>query len=264
MPFFIFSNGGIQFAEKELTWRFFTTAKALLTIKRVELIDKKKFAKAALDKKSKTFVIHVAALKALLGSREMTIHLTRVAQIAALKQDEAPTKVPSEYADYADIFSFDVAIELPENNNINKHAIELEVGKQPPYGPIYSLRLVKLKTIKTYIKTHLKTGFIQPSKSPAGAPILFDKKPNGSLWLCVNYQGFNNLTIKNRYPLLLISEALDRFDNAKQFTQLDLTNAYHWMWIKEGDKGKTAFKTWYGHFKYQVMPFGLFNALASF
>ena len=109
-------------------------------------------------------------------------------------------------------------MELPENIGINKHAIELKVGKQPSYGPIYSLRPVKLETLKTYIETYLKTGFIWPSKSPAGALILYNKKPNGSLWLCLNYWGLNNLTIKNWYPLLLIAEALDRLDRAKRFT----------------------------------------------
>ena len=125
---------------------------------------------------------------------------------------------------------------LPERIDLNEHAIKLEGDKQPPYGPIYSLGLVKLETLKAYIKTHLKTGFIWPSKSPAGAPILFNKKPNGSLCLCVDYQGLNNLTIKNQYPLPLIGESLDRLGRAKRFTQLNLTSAYHRMRIKEGNK----------------------------
>ena len=123
---------------------------------------------------------------------------------------------------------------------------------------------MELETLKTYIKTHLKTGFIQSSKSPAGAPILFNKKPDGNLYLCIDYWGLNNLTIKNRYPLPLIGESLDRLGRAKRFTQLDLTSAYHRMRIKEGDEWKTAFRTRYGHFEYQVMPFGLSNAPASF
>ncbi len=127
-------------------------------------------------------------------------------------------------------------MELPENTSLNEHAIELVEGKQPPYRPIYALSLVELETLNIYIKTHLKTGFIWPSKSPAGAPIFFDKKPDGSLRLCVDYRGLNNLTIKNRYPFPLIGEALDRLSRAKQFTQLDLTSAYHRIRIREGDK----------------------------
>ena len=80
----------------------------------------------------------------------------------------------------------------------------------------------------------------------------------------MDYRGLNNLTIKNRYPLPLIGELLDRLAQAKPFTQLDLTSAYHRMRIKKGDEWKTAFQTRYGHFEYQVMPFGLSNAPASF
>ena len=109
-------------------------------------------------------------------------------------------------------------MELPEITGINKNPIELVGGKQPSYGPIYSLSLVELETLKTYIETYLKTGFIRPSKSLASAPILFNKKPEGSLRLCVDYRGLNNLTIKNRYPMPLIGESLDRLGRAKQFT----------------------------------------------
>ena len=204
--------------------------------------------------------MYVAALEAL----EPVVYPSWAPLLVALQQDKVPTKIPLEYADYADVFSSDLTIELPENTGINKHAIELVEGKQPPYGPIYSLGPVELETLKAYIETHLKTGFIRPSKSPAGAPILFDKKPDGSLRLCVDYRGLNNLTIKNRYPLPLIGESLDRLGRAKRFTQLDLTSAYHRMRIREGDEWKTAFRTRYGHFEYQVVPFSLSNAPASF
>ena len=147
---------------------------------------------------------------------------------------------------------------------MNEHAIKLEEDKQPHFGPIYSLGLVKLETLKTYIKTILVNGFIRPFKSPAGAPILFDRKPDRNLCLGVDYWGLNNLTIKNRYPLSLIGELLNWLGRAKWFIQLDLTNTYHQMRICEGDEWKMAFRTRYGHFKYQVMPFGLLNAQATF
>ena len=150
--------------------------------------------------------------------------------------EEALTKVPAEYSDFADVFSPDLATKLPEHTEINIYAIDLEEGKQPPYEPIYSLGPVELEILKTYIETNLANGFIHPSKSPAGAPILFDKKPDRSLRLCVDYWGLNNITIKNRYPLPLVDESLHRLDRAKRFTQLDLTSAYHRMRIKEGDK----------------------------
>ena len=241
MSFLTLSNVDVQFVEKELTWRSYTTAKALSTTKRVEIIDKKEFAKAALDENSETFVVHVASL-------DLGIHPDREAQIASLLTEEV--KIPDEYSDFADVFSEEKALVLPERTELNEHAIDLEDGKQPPYGPIYSLGPVELETLKTYIETHLKTGFIRPSKSLAGAPILFDKKPDGSFRLCVDYRGLNNLTIKNRYPLLLIGESLDWLGRARRFTQLDLTSAYHRMRIKEDDEWKMAFQIRYGHFEY--------------
>ncbi len=109
-------------------------------------------------------------------------------------------------------------MELPENTGINEHAIKLINKKQPPYGPIYALSPVELETLKAYIETHLKTGFIWPSKSPTGAFILFDKKPDGSFCLYMDYRGLNNLTIKNQYPFPLIGEALDCLGRVKRFT----------------------------------------------
>ena len=118
--------------------------------------------------------------------------------------------------------------------------------------------------LKTYIKTNPTNGFIRPSKSSAGASILFDRKPVRNLCFCVDYWGFNNITLKNQYSSPLIGELLDWLGWARRFTQLDLTNAYHQMKIREGDKWKTVFRTQYSYFKYQVMPFGFFNSPAIF
>ena len=118
--------------------------------------------------------------------------------------------------------------------------------------------------MKTYIETNLANGFIRSSKSPAGAPILFDQKSDESFRLCVDYWKLNNITINNQYPLSLIGELLDWLSQAKQFIQLDLMNAYHWMETCKSDEWNTAFRTRYSHFEYQVMFFGLFNALAMF
>ncbi len=163
------------------------------------------------------------------------MHPSRRAQIAHLKADEAPTKVPSEYADFADIFSPKLAVELPKHTEINDHAIELVDDRQPLYGPIYSFGPVELEILKAYIENNLASSFIWPSKSPAGALILFDKKPDGSLRLCMDYRSLNNLTIKNQYFLPLVGKSLDQLGQARRFTKLDLTNAYHQMRIREGD-----------------------------
>ena len=183
-------------------------------------------------------------------------------QFAALNSEE--TEIPAEYFDFSNVFFSDSAAELPEYNRIHDQPIDLLDNKQLPYGQIYSLGAVELEILKTYIKTNLASGFIRPSKSLADALILFIRKIDGSLRLCVDYRGLNNLTIKNRYPLSLISESLDHLGCTKRFTQLDLTNAYHLMRIQKGDEWITAFQTRYGHFEYQVIPFGLSNAPASF
>ena len=153
MPFLSLSNADVQFAEKKLTWRTYTTKKALPTTRRVEIIDRKEFAKAALDENVEAFVVHVSSL----GLR-MTIHPAREAQLASLLTEEVT--VPVEYSDFADVFSEKSANVLPEQTGANEHAIELKKGKQPPYGPIYSLGPVEFKTLKTYIKTNLSNSFI--------------------------------------------------------------------------------------------------------
>ena len=253
------SKADVRFAERELVWRTYTATEALPTTRRVEIIDKREFAAAALNADNEIFLVHVAALA---KPKTMPIHPSRQAQVNALTSKK--TGIPTEYSDFSNVFSSDSAAELPEHTGINDHPIDLLDDKQPPYGPIYSLGPVELETLKTYIETNLASGFIRPSKSPAGAPILFVQKKDSSLHLYVDYRGLNYLTIKNRYPLPLIGESLDRLGRAKHFTQLNLTNAYHRMRIRKGDEWKTAFRTRYGHFEYQVMPFGLSNAPASF
>ena len=134
----------------------------------------------------------------------------------------------------------------------------------PPYGPIYSLSEPELKVLKDYIDENLAYGFICHSSSPAGSPILFVKKKDGSLCLCVDYRGLNKITIKNHYPLPLINELLDQLSKAKVFTKIDLRGAYNLVRIAPGEEWKTAFRTRYGHYEYTVMPFGLCNAPATF
>ena len=157
-----------------------------------------------------------------------------MAQIAFLLTKEV--KIPKEYLDFTNIFLEEKALVLSEQTEFNSHAIKLEKSKQPTYWPIYSLGPVELETLKTYIETHLKTEFIWPSKSLVGASILFDKKLNGSFYLCVDYQDLNNLTIKNWYLLPFIGESLNCLGRAKRFTQLELTSDYHRMRIKVGNE----------------------------
>ena len=133
-----------------------------------------------MEKNIEAFVVHVNSLRL-----RISIHLARKAQVAMLLTKKFT--VPIEYSDFADVFSKMSANVFLEWTGANNHAIKLEKGKQPPYGPIYSLRPVELKTFKISIETNLVNGFIWVSKSPAGAPILFVHKPNSSLCLCVDY-----------------------------------------------------------------------------
>ena len=115
------------------------------------------------------------------------MHPSKTAQIAHLKADEAFTKVPSKYADFADVFSSKLATKLLEHTRINDYVIELMDDWQPPYSLIYSLGPVELETLKAYIKNNLANGFIRPFKSPAGVLMLFDKKLNSSSRLYIDY-----------------------------------------------------------------------------
>lgn len=172
-------------------------------------------------------------------------------------------EIPSEYADFAEVFSEREASMLAPHQD-HDHAIELQPGSKPPLQPLYPLSQTELQILCEYINTSIEKGWIHPSQSPAGVLILFAPKKDGSLRLCVDYRGLNEITIKNRYPLPLVGEIIDRLAGANIFTQLDLRDAYHRLRIRKGDEWKTAFRTRYGHFEYQVMPFGLANAPATF
>jgi hypothetical protein len=119
-----------------------------------------------------------------------------------------------------EVFSKTKAETLPPHRPVD-HATDLEPGYKLPSGRIYNLSEFELKTLKAYIETNLANGFIQRSSSPAAAPILFAKTKDGGLRLCVDYRALNLGTVKNRYPLPLISEMLDRVRGARIFTRLD-------------------------------------------
>ena len=161
---------------------------------------KKEFVAITLDLEHKTFVVYIVSLSAISISStpfDANIDPFHRPQIAGLIAKEAPIKILNQYINFADMFSLDLVFKLFKHIGINDHAIKLVNGQQLVYGPIYSLRLVELKTLKAYIETNLANGFIRPSKLPASAPIFFDRKSNSLLRLCVNYKGLHNLTIKD-------------------------------------------------------------------
>jgi hypothetical protein len=180
-----------------------------------------------------------------------------------LQQMETKPTLPEMYSAFESVFEDREPGILPPHRPFD-HAIPLEPDAKAPFGPLYTLSQKELESLREYIDDNLKKGFIRRSESPAGAPVLFVPKKDGSLRLCVDYRALNKVTIKNRCPLPLISETLDRLRTAKYFTKLDLKGAYNLVRVAEGDEWKTAFRTRYGHFEYLVMPFGLTNAPATF
>ena len=217
--FLTLSSANIDFLERELRWRTYTIEEVFPTTRRIKLIGKKEFAAATLDPEHETYVVYIGSVNSDTSpsSFPLNVYLSRRSPVSDLIAKKASIKVSAKYLDFADVFSPDLASELRKHTLINTHAIKLIDSQQPPYGPIYSLGPVELDTLKAYIETNLANGFIKLSKSPTGTPILFDQKSDGSLWLCVNYRSLNNLTIKNRYPLSLIGELLDRLGRVRQF-----------------------------------------------
>ncbi len=173
------------------------------------------------------------------------------------------TDVPAEYHNFADVFSDSLSKKLPEHRPYDLK-INIEEGTSPLLGPIYSLSESELKALHEFIDDNLHSGFIMPSCSPHGAPVLFVKKKTSELCLCVDFRGLNKISKKDHYPLPLISDLLDSARSARIYTKLDLRHAYHLVHIAEGDEWKTAFRTRYGSFKWCVMPFGLTNAPVAF
>ncbi|KAA8499909.1 Transposon Ty3-I Gag-Pol polyprotein [Porphyridium purpureum] len=152
---------------------------------------------------------------------------------------------------------------LPESRTV-EHVIRLKDEKPVRVGRVYRLSPAELKVLRETLDDLLDKGFVQPSQSPFGAPVLFVKKKDGSMRMCVDYRALNDATVKDRYPLPNMDELLDRLGAAHCFSKLDLASGYHQLRVRREDVPKTAFQTRYGQFEFRVMPFGLCNAPATF
>lgn len=164
---------------------------------------------------------------------------------------------------YKDVYPPSLPSQLPPHRNIS-HPIPLEPNTRPMSRPMYRLSPKELTDMTSQITELLERGFIIPSTSPYGAPVIFVKKKDGSLRMCIDYRALNKVTVKNRYPMPRIDDVLDKLHGAKVFTSLDLQSGYHQIRIAESDEFKTAFRTPLGHFQFRVLPFGLTNAPATF
>ena len=166
-------------------------------------------------------------------------------------------------SEYRDVFPDKLPNELPPRREVD-HRIELTQNSPPTSRPIYRMSPAELDELKVQLQELIDAGFIRSSKSPFGAPVLFVKKKDGSMRMCVDYRDLNRITIKNRYPLPRVEELFDRLRGAKYFSKIDLRSGYHQVRIHPDDISKTAFRTRYGHYEFLVLPFGLTNAPATF
>ncbi|GJX52939.1 putative reverse transcriptase domain-containing protein [Tanacetum coccineum] len=142
--------------------------------------------------------------------------------------------------------------------------IDLIPGAAPVARAPYRLAPSEMKELSEQLQELSDKGFIRPSSSPWGAPVLFVKKKDGSFRMCIDYRELNKLTVKNRYPLSRIDDLFDQLQGSSIYSKIDLRSGYHQLRVREQDIPKTAFRTRYGHYEFQVMPFGLTNAPAVF
>ncbi|GKA22741.1 reverse transcriptase domain-containing protein [Tanacetum coccineum] len=142
--------------------------------------------------------------------------------------------------------------------------IDLVPGATPVARAPYRLAPSEMKELAEQLQELTDKGFIRPSSSPWGAPVLFVKKKDGSFWMCIDYRELNKLTVKNRYPLPRIDDLFDQLQGSSIYSKIDLRSGYHQLRVREEDIPKTAFRTRYGHYEFQVMSFGLTNAPAVF
>ncbi|GKE59370.1 putative reverse transcriptase domain-containing protein [Tanacetum coccineum] len=137
-------------------------------------------------------------------------------------------------------------------------------GDRSGKGKKSKLALSELQELSTQLQELSDKGFIRPSSSPRGALVLFVKKKDGSFWMCIDYRGLNKLTVKNRYQLSRINDLFDQLQGSSVYSKIELRSGYHQLRVRDEDIPKTAFKTRYGHYELQVIPFGLTNTPTVF
>jgi len=185
---------------------------------------------------------------------------TRLAAIESTSTETTTIQIPvvREFEDvFRDIFDL-----LPQREI--DFCIELIPGTAPISKAPYRMAPTEMQELKKQIQELEDLGFIRPSTSPWGAPVLFVKKKDGSMRLCIDYRELNKVTIKNKYPLPRIDDLFDQLQGATTFSKIDLRSGYHQLLVRSEDVPKTAFRTRYGHYEFLVMSFGLTNAPAVF
>ncbi|GBG85619.1 hypothetical protein CBR_g40347 [Chara braunii] len=191
--------------------------------------------------------------------REEGMYLVYVS--AAGEPVKMPPEIEGVVAKYPDLFEEPTGVVDREV----VHAIEIIPGSSIPKGRIYRMFPAELDEFRRQLKELVKKGWIRPSVSPYGSPVLFiPKKEEGTLRMCIDYRGLNAIIVKNREPLPRIDDLLDKVQGCRYFNKIDLKSGYHQIAIRPEDQPKTAFQTRYGLYEFVVMPFGLCNAPGTF
>ena len=185
-----------------------------------------------------------------------------LAYVIDMKKERKKIEELPVVCEYPEVFPDDLP-GLPPDRQV-EFRIDLMPGTTPIARAPYRLAPTEMKELMTQLQELLDKGFIRPSSSPWGAPILFVKKKDGTMRMCIDYRELNKATVKNRYPLPRIDDLFDQLEGADYFSKIDLRSGYHQLKVREEDVGKTAFRTRYGHYEFLVMPFGLTNAPAAF
>jgi hypothetical protein len=208
--------------------------------------------------------------KGIISCTSKTVLLTDHQGKAVSCQAQPPANDPmmfnlaveniSVIEEFMDVFPEELPRMPPERG------VEFYIDLIPGTAPIamrpYRMAPTELAELKLQIAELQQKGYIRPSSSPWGAPVLFVTKKDGSMRMCIDYRSLNEVTIKNKYPLPRIDDLFDQLQRAKYFSKIDLRSGYHQLRIKEADIQKTAFVTRYGQYEFTVMSFGLTNAPA--
>src|SRR5258708_35918264 len=217
----------------------------------IRLVSKRTMGRICQEVGSETFLLSPSGVQQTPNPFHTSPDRLEAKAMLTAQPEDTLSGVPQEYHEFCDVFSGEKANVLaphwPYNLKIN-----LEEGVKLFHGPIYSLLPPELTVLREFLEENVRNGFIQPSKSPWGSPVLFVKKKDGSLCLCVDFHALNRVTEKDRYPLPLIPDLLNSPGPARIYSKIDLKHAYHLVWIAEGDEPRTASHTCYGSYESKV------------
>ena len=216
---------------------------------------------------------HIRTAKKSKNEDAVTIFAASLEDIEKTLQKKSKTpsieKLPERYREFLGLFEDNEGCQLPAHRQGIDMEIKLERDdqgeeKEVPWGSLYSMSRDELFVLRKTLLDLLAKGFIRVSHSPAGAPVLFARKPGGGLRFYVDYRALNAVTVKDRYPLPLMKETLRQLSRAKWFTKVDVRAAFHRIRMKKGEEWKTAFRTRYGLYEWMVTPFELAGSPACF